>query len=137
VTPVAENLFTSDDRPALIAGRSPSSGVTTFPYQQRCPKTGADDMEHVELPRRGTLWSWTVQGFEPKRPPYDGPSPFEPYGVGYVEFDGAVRVEGRLTTAEASQLRIGMEMEVTTISWRNAAGSDVTTYAFAPVHEGN
>jgi uncharacterized protein len=137
---VADDLFTTRDTTgrgaALIGGRSASSGVTTFPYQHRCPKTGADDMERVELPRRGTLWSWTVQGFEPKRPPYDGPSPFEPYGVGYVELGGVVRVEGRLTVADPTQLRIGMEMEVTTMSWRNGAGDDVMTYAFAPV-EGN
>jgi uncharacterized OB-fold protein len=47
---------------------------------------------HVErrrerrLARRGTLWTWTIQCFRPKSPPYAGDAEsFEPYGVGYVE----------------------------------------------------
>jgi uncharacterized OB-fold protein len=53
-------------------------------------------MARVELPDRGTLWTWTVQAFEPK-PPYRAPeSGFTPYGVGYVDL-GEVIVESRLT----------------------------------------
>ena len=39
------------------------------------------------LPSRGTLWTWTTQGFEPK-PPFVPDGEFEPYAVGYVEFSG-------------------------------------------------
>jgi uncharacterized OB-fold protein len=86
-------------------------------------------MEAVVLPRRGTLWTWTTQGFEPKAPPYvpDG-GEFEPFGVGYVEFPGFLRVEGRLTEADPTRLRIGMPMEV--VALERPSG---TTYAFAPV----
>ena len=58
------------------------------------------------LARRGTLWTWTVQRFRPKSPPYAGrPEEFEPYGVGYVELPGEVRVEARLTESTPSELR--------------------------------
>jgi uncharacterized OB-fold protein len=77
------------------------------------------------LARRGTLWSWTIQRFRPKSPPYAGPEEFEPYGVGYVELPGEVRVEARLTESDPANLRIGMPMELTLIP--DAA------FAFRPV----
>jgi uncharacterized OB-fold protein len=83
-------------------------------------------VERVALPSRGTLWTWTTQGFEPKPPYVPDEGEFVPYGVGYVEFDGLLRVEGRLTTAEG--LEIGMLMEVVAVE---RAGR--TTYAFAPL----
>jgi uncharacterized OB-fold protein len=81
------------------------------------------------LPPRGTLWTWTTQGFEPSSPPYvRDRGEFEPFGVGYVEFPGLLRVEGRLTEPDPERLRIGMAMEV--VGLERPSG---TTYAFAPV----
>ena len=40
------------------------------------------------------------------------PETFKPYGVGYVELPGGVRVEGRLTENDPDKLEIGMEMEL-------------------------
>ena len=63
-------------------------------------------METVELAPRGTLWTWTIQGFPPKAPPYVGetdPARFEPFGVGYVELPGQLKVEARLTESDPSR----------------------------------
>ena len=79
------------------------------------------------LPQRGTLWTWTTQGFEPK-PPFVRDGEFEPYAVGYVEFPGLLRVEGRLTESDPTLLRIGMDVEVVALERPNGV-----TYAFAPV----
>lgn len=101
-----------------------------FPFRERCPPCGGD-VRRLLLPRRGTLWTWTTQGFEPKSPPYrpdDGE--FEPFAVGYVEFEGCLRVEGRLTEAEPERLRIGMPMEVVALT-----RGDRVAYAFAPAAE--
>ena len=58
---------------------------------------------------------------------------FEPYGVGYVELPGEVRVEARLTESDPARLRIGMPMELTLIP---APGrEEVMTFAFRPVEE--
>jgi uncharacterized OB-fold protein len=87
------------------------------------------------LARRGTLWSWTIQCFAPKSPPYavDDADAFEPYGVGYVELPDGIRVEARLTVADPDKLRIGMPMELTLIG---APGlQDAVTYAFRPEQE--
>jgi uncharacterized OB-fold protein len=94
-------------------------------------------MDEVLLPRRGTLWTFTTQEFLPKNPPYAGTETaeeFRPYGVGYVELPGEVKVEARLTTADIDALQIGMEMELVVVPFtRNPDGAEILTYAFRPV----
>jgi uncharacterized OB-fold protein len=111
----------------LVAGRCVDCGAYTFPLRDRCPSCGGA-VERTLLPSEGTLWTWTTQGFEPK-PPYvrDGDGEFAPYGVGYVEFDGYLRVEGRLTESDPGRLRIGMPMRVVAVP-----RGERMTYAFAP-----
>ena len=111
--------------PRLVAGRCGGCGETTFPLRERCPVCG-QELERILLPRRGTLWTWTTQGFEPKSPPYLADAvEFQPFAVGYVEFAGLLRVEGRLTTGDP---QIGAEMEVVAIEHGGRL-----TYAFTPV----
>ena len=91
--------------------------------------------ETKELGTRGSLWTWTIQGFPPKSPPYAGDTDnFEPFGVGYVEIHDQVKVETRLTVAEKEKLNIGMEMELTFVPlYVDEDGNEVITFAFAPV----
>lgn len=135
---VAEGVFTwPSEEPQLIGSYFPESGVTTFPVTGSCPKTSSTVAEQVLLPRRGTLWSWTIQGFPPKSPPFAGtedPKDFVPYGVGYVQLADQVIVESRLTVNQPDDLRIGMEMELVIVPFTtDAQGRQVLTYAFAPV----
>lgn len=108
-----------------------------FPVQSSCPKCSGESTETVTLSRRGTLWTWTIQGFPPKAPPYAGdadPKTFRAFGVGYVELPGEVKVETRLTVADPEKLKIGMEMELVIIPLTiDADGNEVVTFAFAPV----
>ena len=135
--PVTEGLFTwpSED-PRLLASRCLDCGNHMFPVQAGCSKCGGASMETVELADRGTLWTWTVQSYPPKAPPFAGnvdPATFEPYGVGYVELDGKLLVESRLTVADPAQLNIGMELEmVIDPLYVNSGGDQVVTFAFAP-----
>ena len=87
-----------DEDPQLIGSRCGGCGATTFPVQLHCPKCSASQMSEVKLPRRGTLVAWTTQGFPPGAP-YKGPTgkDFVPFGVGLVQLDDVIRVEGRLT----------------------------------------
>ena len=90
-------------------------------------------MEPRLLARRGTLWTFTVQGFRPKEP-YTGPDEFEPYGVGYVELADGVMVESRLTENDPARLKIGDEMELSIVPFRrDANGNDVVTFMFGPI----
>lgn len=136
--PVQQDVFTwpSDD-PRLIGSRCHDCGNHTFPTQNGCPKCTGSDMEVVELENHGTLWTWTVQGFPPKAPPYKGdvdPKTFKPFGVGYVELPGQVKVEARLTEADPAKLKVGMKMKMVLIPlYTDADGNTVMTFAFEPV----
>jgi uncharacterized OB-fold protein len=137
--PVADGIFTwPSDQPRLLGSRCTNCGNHMFPIQDGCPKCMSGEQEDVELATRGTLWSWTVQAFPPKAPPYLGPvgDDFVPYGVGYVELPGQVRVEARLTENDPERLQIGMEMElVIDTLGLDENGDELITYAFAPAQE--
>ena len=138
--PVAEGVFTDGDQPRLIGSRCDECGNHMFPTQGSCPRCTSTSTSDVELEPRGTLWTWTVQGYPPKAPPYQGdadPKTFVPFGVGYVELPGQVKVESRLTENDPDKLRIGMEMELTLVPlYTNDDGDEVVTFAFAPVENG-
>jgi uncharacterized OB-fold protein len=94
------------------------------------------DVSVEELPGRGTLWTWTVQQFMPKSPYNSGETPetFKPYGVGYLELPGGVRVEGRLTENDPEKLHVGMEMEVVFDTWRTEPnGDEIVSFFFQPL----
>jgi len=98
-------------------------------------KALAPDMSDVRLPRRGTLVAWTTQGFPPG-PPYKGVTgkEFVPFGVGLVQLEAALRVEGRLTENDPPKLQFGMEVELTMIPFTtDGDGDEVVTFAFQPV----
>ncbi len=137
--PIAEGLFTWPEDPRLLGSSCQGCGTTTFPSQQSCPRCTGGDMREVSLARRGKLWTWTIQGFEPKHP-YAGEGEFRPYGVGYIELaaedEGAqpVLVESRLSESDPGSLRIGDEMELAIVPFRHAEdGTPLLTFEFHPV----
>ena len=136
--PVAEGVFTwPSAEPQLIGSRCSACGIVTFPAQGSCPRCASTAMEEHLLARRGRLWAWTTQEFPPPSPPYTGPTgdAFVPFGVGYVELGGEVKVESRLTATEG--LEIGMEMELVLVPFRtDDDGNEVVTFAFRPVAAG-
>jgi uncharacterized OB-fold protein len=139
--PIAEGIFTfpSDD-PQLIGSRCTACGIVTFPAQDSCPRCASTAMAEQLLARRGRLWAWTTQDFPPPSPPYAGPTgkDFVPFGVGYVELPGEVKVEARLTVADPAVLAQGMDMELVLVPFdTNNDGDEVVTFAFRPVGEEN
>jgi uncharacterized OB-fold protein len=136
IVPVAPDLIAGTAAaPVLLGSECRRCGTVTFPRQGACPRCTSTDVRERHLSRRGTLWTWTVQRFRPKSPPYVGEDSeeFEPYGVGYVELPLEVRVEARLTECDPARLRIGMAMELTLIP---APGrEEAMTFAFRPVKE--
>jgi hypothetical protein len=125
--PIAEGLFTDESPPRLIAGRDRRSGRLVFPLPP------GDEFEPYPLSRSGRIWSYTIQRFRPKSPPYRGPEAFTPYAVAYVELPGELIVEGRLVGAEFDEIEIGMPVELVQIALDPARGDDsVLIHAFAP-----
>jgi uncharacterized protein len=124
-----------DEQPQLIGSQCGTCGATAFPKQERCPRCSGAGMSEVLLPRRGTLVAWTTQGFPPG-PPYAGPTgdAFVPFGVGLVQLDDVIRVEGRLTESDPEKLRFGMDVELTMIPFTtDNDGNEIVTFAFQPV----
>lgn len=132
--PIAEGLFTTGPNPRLIGARRRSDGRIVFPAPSG-PE--AQHYERVELSPTGSLWSYTVQRFRPKSPPYaggDDETNFKPFAVGYVELPGEVIVESRLDVDDFSRLRIGQPMGLTLTPFRkDPDGQDVVTFAFQPL----
>lgn len=92
-----------DGEATLVGGWSATSGQAHFPPAPLCPYSGADDVERVDLPRRGTLWAWTAVTTAP--PGYEGPVPF---GFGIVELgEVGLRLVTRLTVADVEALWFG------------------------------
>ena len=110
--PIAEGLFTwPAENPALLGSRCRDCGIATFPVAQSCMACSGQDVSVEGLPRRGT----------------------RPFGVGYLELPGGVRVEGRLTESDPEKLRIGMEMDVIFDTWRTEEnGDEVISFFFRP-----
>jgi uncharacterized protein len=120
----------------LMGSRCVACGELYFPRARGCTRCSGTELVDAALGDSGRLWSWTVQGFEPKDP-YDGSNGdagFQPYGVGYVELEGGLKVEARLTVADPARLRIGMPMRLTLDAYRHLPGGEpVHTFAFEPV----
>ena len=128
--PIAPNLFKLEPTVRLIGGRHARTGQLVFPLPADA------DYEPVDLPDRGTLWSHTVQRFPPKSPPYQGPTPFEPFALGYVELPGALIVESRLTDVAFEELKVGMPMQLTTLTLKRSPDDPgLATFAFRPTRE--
>jgi len=89
---------------------------------------------NLPLSRRGTLYSFTVQRFKPP-PPYKGPEPFVPYGVGMIELPEGLRVTAVLEEGDPARLQVGMEMELVVASlFEDAEGNEVLGYKFRSVN---
>lgn len=135
--PVAEGVFVwPTDQPQLIGSRCTACEIVTFPAQGSCPRCASRAMVEHLLSPRGHLWAWTTQYFPPPSPPYMGPTgdAFVPFGIGYVDLAGEVKVEARLTEADPESLETGMEMELVVVPFRNDDdGNEVVTFAFRPV----
>jgi uncharacterized OB-fold protein len=116
--------------PALCGATCTECATTTFPAQERCPRCSALAMDPTLLPRRGTLWAYTVQHFAPK-PPFRHDGEFEPFGLGYVDL-GPVIVESRLTVSDVTALSPGLPVRLVLVPAFTDDGTTVTTFAFEP-----
>lgn len=110
-------MATDPRSPAVAVGlqgsRCSGCAVTVYPADDACPRCGGP-ADGAVLQGTGTLWTWTVQRYAPKSPPYQvPPGGFEPFGLGYVELAEGVRVAAVLDVDDLDDIRIGMPLTVT------------------------
>ena len=126
--PIADDLFRTNPSVCLFGARHRATGRISFPWLP-----GLEEAELIELPQTGTLWSYTVQRFEPKTPPYQADAPFEAFALGYIELADVLIVESRLVGVDFDRLQIGMPLKLTTFPLRrDERGRRVLMYAFEP-----
>ena len=132
LAPIAEGLFEeSQNGPRLIGGRRKSDGKVVFPLPNG-PE--ANNFDPIRLSPEGTLWSFTVQRFRPKSPPYagaDDEASFQPYALGYIELPEVI-VEGRIETDDFAALKVGQPMRLKLVPFARVGG-EALSYAFEPV----
>jgi len=133
--PIGDVFTWPDDDPKLIGSRCGDCAAATFPVQSRCPRCSGKNMAELLLPKRGTLVTWTTQGFPPMVP-FAGDATgksFEPFGVGLVQLEDVVKVEARLTESDPAKLRFGMDVELRIVPFYvDEQGDEIMTFAFAP-----
>lgn len=122
--PIASNLWVETSAGPRLLGARLTDGSIVFPIPEG---EAGKDVEVVELSPRGALWSWTSQDFRPKSP-YDGPEPFQPYIIGYVELPGQAIVETRIEGVRLDQLALGMEMKLVVVPFDH----ERSIFAFTP-----
>lgn len=112
----------------LIGSRCDECAAVSFPARGSCSRCSSERVSEHRLAQRGTLWGFTIQGFPPKAPYRGAETPFEPFGVGYVNLADEVLVESRLVATSPDELQNGMPMKLVLAT---LAGG-LLTYAFAP-----
>ncbi len=119
--PAIDGWWENDDSgvPHLVGAQCPRCRTYVFPPRENnCPNPDceADELHPMGLSRRGTLWSYTENRYQPP-PPYPQAEQFEPFAVAAVQ----LRTEGLIVLGKvvsgtlAADLKVGMEMELTTM----------------------
>lgn len=111
--------FDDSGAPHLVGARCPRCETYVFPPRENnCPNPAcaADELESVALSRRGTLWSYTENRYQPP-PPYPQQENFEPFAVAAVQLpkEGIIVLGKVVEGTLAADLKVGMEMELATM----------------------
>ncbi len=132
-----DGWFTLGDEPALLASRGAETGSFFFPKNlafSRNPAAPTEELEEVELSRRGRVWSWTTNHYQPPAP-YVAADPFVPYTVVAVELaDEQMVVLGPLAPEfDPASLTVGTEVELTLGTLFEDDDSEFVIWQWKPV----
>jgi hypothetical protein len=137
--PALEGWFTwpPSEEPHLIGSRCKSCGDYFFPKVIAChnPRCMSEDVEKVLLSRRGKLYTYTINYYQPP-PPYIPPDPFVPYADAVVELEKEkMKIQGQVASGcDLEALKVGMEMElVLEPLYNDLEGNEVVAWKFKPV----
>ena len=133
-TPIVEGLFEIvEGTPKLIGSQCHACNTIYFPQALSCrnPKCRDKSVEQTFLPHCGTLYSYTVQRYQP--PPLFRIDDWAPYALGLVDLGDGLQVMGMLTGIKLDEIAIGMALKlVVEPLYSNADIGEKLTYKFAP-----
>ena len=139
--PAIEGWFTTDpDHPALLGSQCTSCQAIFFPRETsfcRNPDCLGREFAEIELSRRGTIWSFTDNRYQPP-PPYMSPDPFVPYMIAAVELEAEQMVVlGQIEPGvELADLHAGMEVELVLDTLYEDDDHEYLVWKWQPVEEG-
>jgi len=141
--PAIDGWFTTSAEPALLGTRCRSCSTAFFPRETtfcRNPACSGEELDEVELARRGRVWSYTDARYQPP-PPYvprhaEGEE-YQPFAIAAVELeaDGIV-VLGQVADGYGlDDLTIGAEVELVVEPLYTDAATDTTylTWRWRPL----
>jgi uncharacterized protein len=136
--PAVQGWFTMDAAdPRLLGNRCTSCKSYFFPKAAHfCPNPNCNSTEFEEVPlsRRGKIWSFTDNRYQPPAP-YVSPDPFVPYTVAAVELAAEKMVVlGQVVSGVGvDQLKAGMEVELVLDKLFEDAEKEYVVWKWKPV----
>jgi len=114
--PAVDGWFSTGAAPALLGTRCTACGTYFFPSEHtfcRNPGCAGREFADVELSRRGRIWSFTDNRYQPPAP-YVAPDPFVPYTIAAVELatEQLVVLGQMVAGVDTASLRAGQEVEL-------------------------
>ena len=124
--PFREGLFQgSDEEGSLLGARCQQCGQIIFPRREACLNCLGNDLELIQLSRKGKLYSYTIvhmpsEHFEP------------PYAVGWIELPEGVKIFSQIRGWQEHPLEIGMDMTLHFEKLWEEEEKEVIGYVFRP-----
>ncbi|MBL7502266.1 OB-fold domain-containing protein [Frankia sp. CNm7] len=124
--PLVDYLVLSED-PRLVARECERCAARFFDRRNACASCGATTFRGVDIPRTGTLVTYTIVSVAP-------PGVAVPFVAAVVDCGGTA-VRGNLVNVapDPGRLTPGMELRLTTVSvGTDGAGTEAVGYGFEP-----
>jgi uncharacterized OB-fold protein len=124
--PLVDYLVLSDD-PRLVANECEQCAARFFDRRNACASCGATAFREVNVPREGTLRTFTIVSA-------DGPDVPVPFVAAVVDC-GGITARGILVNVQPDprQVKPGMRVRLTTVSLgADEAGVEAVGYGFEP-----
>ena len=91
----------------LMGAKCNKCGNLSVPPKPMCPKCFSKDLTWKELPKQGTLLTYTVIHVSPQRF-----QQLTPYAVGIVKLEEGAQLPGMIRNVDLGKLKIGMTLAV-------------------------
>lgn len=141
--PAIDGWFTTGVAPALLGSRCTTCATVSFPPTPadrtgfcRNPACAGEELDTVELSRRGTVWSYTDAQYQPPPPYVSRTDPYEPFALAAVELAEGITVLGQVADGYGvGDLRVGAEAELVIETLNVDGDDDLLVWRWKPVTE--
>ncbi len=104
---IPRNWREKPQRYLFKGGKCKDCGYTMYPTRKVCPKCHSENIEIVDLPRDGTILTYTIVYSAP-----EGYEDFAPYAVAIVEMTNGARLMLQIVDTDFNDIKIGKKVEV-------------------------